>query len=208
MGLPIVAVDIDEVLFPLSPRLIAWHNATHNTAYTLEDNVTYVLGEVWGNTYADSVEKIHRFLALDHRPVAPVPYASEGIAALRQQFTLAVVTSRDSQLESGTVAWLSEHFPHAFAEVIFAGNQHTGLPFRSKAAVCQDLGAIALIDDSLSAVGECAARGIGGILFGDSPWNQLERLPSGVTRARDWTEVTDILLAPGQDPAVALLGRA
>ncbi|MGH7234327.1 MAG: hypothetical protein ACREF7_02680, partial [Candidatus Saccharimonadales bacterium] len=60
---------------------------------------------------------------------------------------------------------------------------------KSKAEVCQELGAIALIDDSLGHTKECAEVGIEGILFGDYYWNQVDVLPPGVTRCVDWQAV-------------------
>ncbi|HVX57219.1 MAG TPA: hypothetical protein VHA37_05800, partial [Candidatus Saccharimonadales bacterium] len=62
---------------------------------------------------------------------------------------------------------------------------------KPKAAVCREVGAVALIDDSLGHVQTCAEQGIDGVLFGDYPWNQAEELPAGVTRCADWAAVLE-----------------
>jgi hypothetical protein len=62
---------------------------------------------------------------------------------------------------------------------------------RSKAEVCQEIGAFALIDDSIGHVTGCAEIGRRGILFGNYPWNQAEILHEDIIRCPDWRIVLD-----------------
>jgi uncharacterized HAD superfamily protein len=73
------------------------------------------------------------------------------------------------------------------------GNQHDSLPdqWRPKSEVCRELGVSYLIDDNLTAVKQTSAFGIEVLLFGDYPWNQIDELPRGVTRVKNWQEVLE-----------------
>jgi len=106
-----VAIDFDEVLFPLSVELIRRHNGQYGTSFTTNHFVTYVLGDVWGHTYVESVAKVHAFLGEDHINVPPIAGAVDALAQLRQKYELIVVTSRDRLLQQQTERWLSSHFP-------------------------------------------------------------------------------------------------
>ena len=81
--------------------------------------------------------------------------------------------------------------PGFFSDVLHIGYADVMEKPVKKVDMCKRLGAIALIDDSLSHVTECAEEGIEGVLFGDYPWNQADELPSGVTRCVDWPAVLE-----------------
>ena len=56
--------------------------------------------------------------------------------------------------------------------------------------MCRDIGAIALIDDSLKYALECASDLSHIVLFGNYGWNQTEEpLPANVARLTNWDEV-------------------
>lgn len=188
-----VAIDFDEVLFPLSVELIRRHNGQYGTSFTTNHFVTYVLGDVWGHTYVESVAKVHAFLGEDHINVPPIAGAVDALAQLRQDYELIVVTSRDRLLQQQTERWLSSHFPRAFSDVFFAGNKHTGRGFQTKVELCLRSNAVCLIDDSLDYASECSVAGIPGILFGDYPWNESASLPPGVLRAECWADVGELV---------------
>ncbi|HEY5267859.1 MAG TPA: hypothetical protein VII94_01850, partial [Candidatus Saccharimonadales bacterium] len=61
----------------------------------------------------------------------------------------------------------------------------------TKAEVCIDLGAIALIDDSLPHILHAVESGVEGVLFGNYPWNQTLELPIGAIRTESWPKVLE-----------------
>lgn len=190
---PTIAIDMDEVLFPLSAELVRRHNLQFATGYTSSDFVTYVLGDVWGTTYTESVAKVHALLSEDLSEVRPVVGAVDAVRSLLRDYALVVVTSRDRLLQTPTVRWLERHFEGLFVDVVFAGNPHTGRGFRAKQDVCQHLDAVCLIDDSVDHACDCASSGLPVILFGDYPWNQTTSLPAGVTRAQTWPQARELV---------------
>jgi hypothetical protein len=84
------------------------------------------------------------------------------------------VTSRQNTLQEITKQWIDAHFPSVFEGVHF-GNHYAsdGSPSRSKAEICKELGAVALIDDSRHHAVSAAKAGVPlVILFGDYGWNK------------------------------------
>jgi len=189
MAKPLLAIDIDEVLFPLVPELAAYHNAQHGTSLAPADFLSYDLDKVWGGTVAEAVAKVNAFFAVDHLHIEPIDGAFDSLKSLADHFRLVVITSRHDSLTDATHAWIERHFAGVFETVILAGNHHAGGDVKTKVSLCRELGAVALIDDSLRYVTECSDAGQRAILFGDYPWNQADELPQGVIRVADWEEV-------------------
>lgn len=191
---PLIAIDVDEVLFPFNTGLVDWHNIVHGTSLTLDEVTSFKLDQVWGGTEAEATAKVGAYQ--DHPGALegnPLPGALEAINALKQWYELVIVTSRQQKVTTQTEAWIQRHFPHTFRDVHFARYWDDSKPRLSKADLCLELGVEVLIDDHLDYVGECAERGMRGILFGDYPWNQAERLPQRVVRATGWPAAVRLL---------------
>ena len=194
MAKRVLAIDIDEVLFPLVPQLAIYYNIHYGTSLKFEDYVTYDLDKVWGSTVQEAVARVNAYFAAGNLQVEPIDGAIEALGRLAERYRLVVITSRHDTLTEATHAWLDRHFDGVFETVILAGNHHVGGNVKTKVSLCRELGAVALIDDSVRYVKECAVAGQRAILFGDYPWNQTDALPDGVVRARDWAEVRKLLM--------------
>ena len=192
---PVLAIDIDEVLFPFTAHINDYYNQQQSAAVRLEDYADYALETAWGISREAARPYIDAFMRQEHRHIKPVGQALESIDALSGRYQLVVVTARDGEFERETKRWLLHHFPHQFEDVILAGNHFTGRNFRTKSEICRSLGAVYLIDDALHNVLDCAGAGVPGLLFGSYPWNQTtEALPANVRRVSGWDEVRQILL--------------
>lgn len=193
---PVLAVDVDEVLYPFMPMFIKHHNQHYGTNTSLEQLTSYVLEENFVMAEDQKIERIDRFVANGGFTAGvPLEQSQDALRALTQRYDVVVVTSRWQDWEQDTLAWLQRHYPDVFKGIHFAnsitwnrGDKH------NKAAICQRLGAVAFIDDSLDNVQEVAATGIPSLLFGDYPWNQADELPENVQRVKDWNEVLEVLL--------------
>lgn len=193
MSRTVLAIDKDEVIFPFLPHINDFFNARFGTQFSPKDYLTYELEQVWGIDQSEAVGLVHEFLRLDHLSVHPIEGALEVLARLREHFRLVVVTARDGEFEAVTREWLQHRFTGYFDDVVLAGNHYTGRGYRTKVEICQELGAVCLIDDSMRHLTQCAEQGIAGLLFGDYPWNAGVKLPLGVEPARDWYAVERIL---------------
>ncbi len=189
MSKPIVAVDIDNVLAAHAGALIGVYNKLYDTSYQADD-----YDEKW--SWIDSDDKVRAFRkeilsSGVHRSMDVVPGSSESAKRLHEQFSLVIVTARWPEVSDITNAWVQKNFSGLFQDVhlteVFTG-QANGTK-KSKADICNEIGAKYLIDDN---IGHCKIAGEAGIqcvLFGDYGWNQAETLPANTVRCREWQEV-------------------
>jgi hypothetical protein len=102
-----------------------------------------------------------------------------------------ILTSRDPFFRGHTERFLDLHFKGLYDELHYTHKPETPDVRLPKFKICQEIKAVALIDDHLPNVIGCAENGIEGILFGDYPWNQTDKLPEGVTRVKNWQDVLE-----------------
>lgn len=186
-----IAVDIDEVLFPFVPNFVDYHNRLNGTSITADDFRTYRFEDDLGVSLEESIEHVYSFNAADHSQIAPLEGTAEAITRLSERFNLNLVTARHPQFETNTLGWIDRHFPETFDSVTFIGYAAIMETPRTKAEICHEIGAIALIDDSPGHVNQCVEEGIQGILFGEYPWNRDCSLANGVVRCGSWTDVEE-----------------
>jgi len=186
-------VDVDEVAFPFVTEFSRWHNDLYATDVGLQDFHTYEFDQVLGISLPETIARVHAFLEQDHHhlSVDPLDLARESIARLTERYSLVAVTARHPTFRKATDAYLRTHFRDYFQDIVLIGHHGNMEVVRSKVSVCEELGAVALIDDSLTHVTGCAEAGIKGILFGDYVWNQTDKLLPGIVRCTDWSEVAE-----------------
>ncbi len=181
----VVAVDIDDVLFPLVPHLTAFVNARLATNIRLDQYSTYDFSRVWNISRDEAVDLAELYLDVHPLDLAPLQSAADAVARLRSGYRLVVVTSREERFRAKTEAWLDRHFPGSFDEVAMTGNHYRGNGCLSKGDVCRDMGVEYLIDDHPRHLSSARSRGVRGILFGDYPW-QREYPAQGRRRVPSW----------------------
>eukprot|EP00947_MAST-08B_sp_MAST-8B-sp1_P000753 g753.t1 len=203
--LPVIAVDIDEVIGAFLPALIKWHNDTYGTVHTLRDFQSYRFCDTWGGTNAEATEKVHAFFETPYflSRLEPIQGALDVLRRFQGRATFKVVTSRQHVIAQATLEWLEAHFPGVFADVFFGNHWTLANPDPSKITaskmtkldMCRKGGAIALIDDNPSYATQCAEGGLElVVLFGVYGWNRVDT--SGhpaIVRAKDWEQVEAIL---------------
>eukprot|EP01057_Protomagalhaensia_wolfi_P001126 Protomagalhaensia_wolfi_Nauph_80__1125@NODE_1661_length_1411_cov_102_981050_g1287_i0_p1_GENE_NODE_1661_length_1411_cov_102_981050_g1287_i0NODE_1661_length_1411_cov_102_981050_g1287_i0_p1_ORF_typecomplete_len247_score10_26NT5C/PF06941_12/4_8e30HAD_2/PF13419_6/3e08Acid_phosphat_B/PF03767_14/0_0001NIF/PF03031_18/0_00031_NODE_1661_length_1411_cov_102_981050_g1287_i06471387 len=151
LDLPVFAIDVDEVLAATMPQITAWHNATYGTSYSVSDYKSYKFCQTW---QCSDQEAMSRFVAFTQSrywdAIEPVPGAQEFVREMKKHFRLAVVTSRQNYLQESTLKWLDKHFGlDSFFHIGF-GNQWLADKDAvkvSKHDMCQQIGAVALVDD-------------------------------------------------------------
>ncbi|MFZ1812755.1 MAG: hypothetical protein WAU02_04570 [Candidatus Saccharimonadales bacterium] len=194
MGKPVVALDIDDTLFDHFADIALWYNATFGTKLTLANNHPNKESDLqhWGvSTVEEAVRRVHAFYETPEF-IGAQPYQSalRVLPLVSNYYDIVVVTARDIDiLEQFTHQWLNEHFAGLYREVHFTGQYNLTGKMRTKQEVLRLIGANYLIDDSLVNCLQAVEMGATGLLFGDYPWNQTERIPDGVIRVQDWDAV-------------------
>lgn len=187
-----IAVDVDEVLFPFLDEFLKDYNARYSTSILKESFLTYDLCKPLGIDAAATVTTIHAFHEmLESQKVEPLEKSKESVLRLASHANLAIVTARHPQFKDSTVDWLKEHYGDSFTSVTHIGYAPIMEKPITKAEICKEIGAIAMIDDSPGHIRQCAESGIEGILFGDYPWNQVDSLPPNAVRCPSWPNVLE-----------------
>lgn len=109
------------------------------------------------------------------------------------------MTSRQHAIESRTREWVNKHFPGVFREIAFGNHWSKEGKVTTKKQLCLELGACALVDDSLGYATEVNDAGLLAVLFdfnGTYGWNKTadgKTDPPGVRRVQDWDQVVELL---------------
>ncbi len=190
MSKEVLAIDIDEVLFPFLDHFIAYHNSEYATKYSKEEFKSYDFSTVLGGSILETVQRVYEIqYKMEQDLIEPINQSKEAIDKLSSKFDLSVITARHPQFEPTTNLWLNKHYGEVIKSTSYIGNAAVMEKPRTKAEVCQEIGAVCLIDDSLNHVFECAKIGIKAIIFGEYPWNQTDYLPANIVRCPDWPSV-------------------
>ena len=182
-----VAVDMDEVLVDLVPRLLESYNCAFGERLTREGLEGRALGEVVPPDRRAALEE----LVLEPSFFADLDPMPGGIEALRELASVYEVFVASAAMEVPTslaakFAWLRRHVPFVPAShLVFCGD---------KAIVDADY----LIDDTARHFARFRGTGI---LF-EAPHN---RHVTGHVRVRDWQDVRRLFLAE-EPAAVAAAG--
>jgi|AntRauTorckE6833_2_1112554.scaffolds.fasta_scaffold11243_4 uncharacterized HAD superfamily protein len=190
MSREVIAVDADEVSFPFLTEFTKYHNQQFGTSYRPDEFDSYYFHKVMGLTRQEVKERIFAFHDVDDSLVPPIEGSKTALDQIAQHYDIVTVTARHPQFQEQTRRWLVDIHEMPFRDVYAIGHEDTAEHPRSKVEVCQEIGAVALIDDSPKHLMDCGEAGMDGILFGDYSWNQAkEELPERVTRCVDWPAV-------------------
>ena len=193
-GKPVLAVDMDEVCCGYLPAFCDFSNAKYNTCLDVDDFTSYMFWEVKKarlKSREEAVERVYEFHASKYfRNIKPFGDTKTALDVLKKHFELHVVTSRQTDIEQQTRDFVDKHFPDCFTALHFGNHFGTSGAKVSKPEMCKKIRAVALIDDSKDYARQCAADGLPVFLFGNYPWNALQKgeaaLDARITRVSCW----------------------
>jgi len=191
-----IALDIDDVLVDMNETMRLWSNRVSGVELTPEQY--QMPAEYWGyyervwETYGLkglSYDDFEADLIADQLHVPVLAGASFAIEELQKQFHVILITSRNTELERQTRAWVKAHLPGDI-DIYFAKNNRLKSG-RSKGELCVELGAFMLIDDNVEHITSALNEGVEAILFGDYGWQPS--IPNGAIRCSSWPAVLEVL---------------
>ncbi len=189
MSKEVLAVDVDEVLFPFMPQFVEFYNQRYDKQVKVGDFVSYNFEEILEIGQSEVSECIYTFHNMKDLHVQPVYESQKAIQHLREFYDLSIITARHPMFEDSTKAWLQDKYEGAFSRVVLIGHAAIMERPQTKAQVCKDIGAVALIDDSPSHHEKCVEENIGAVLFGEYGWNIDAKVSEGIVRCKDWPAV-------------------
>ncbi len=192
---PVLAVDFDDVVYPLNKTFFRFHNEKFGTSMQYEDHKSYHYVENFSFLTDDLVlERITLFhQETDHLAVAPL-LTRRHIERMQVIYDLHIVTARcDNHL-----TFMQEYIDFYFGEDAFK-NMHFCNSYiapgdipgvkRNKSEVCASLRAEYLVDDALHNAVDVTQNARIPVLLLDHPWNQSEHDHPDVHRMENWDSI-------------------
>jgi uncharacterized HAD superfamily protein len=188
-----IALDLDDVVYPYFPNIIAFHNEKYGTNLTYKDCTSYELNKVWGGTEEEAIRKVKEFQETElFKKMLPHEECIRIIKDLSKRRKLISVTARPETMRQETLESLEKHLPACINQVYFTNEwAETGIK-RRKAEICLEVGAKLIIEDSYKNASECADMGIHAILI-SRPWNQSTETHRNLYRVNNWQEVPGLV---------------
>lgn len=188
----VIAVDIDDTLADFIGPMAEFHNRNYGTNLKREDFKTYYLRNAFGCELDEAIKRVDRFIEDGLERITPFPDALDITKELSKNNRLIIVTSRREELKCLTLSWLDRNFPNVFSEVHFSHNHYTQTGGKMKHEICEEVDADIIIEDSLDYALKCCKNHK--VFLYDSPWNQRDNLPEGITRVYNWKDIGRRLL--------------
>ena len=190
----IIAVDIDDVLFPTNEEIRRYVNENFGANLSEEDHAQPgeykgYFERVWGVDHERAEHWYQSFIRSGALvEMQPIEGAIEVIAYLEKYYELVVVSARHEDQVEMTHNWLLKHFPRVFRDVKFISGWYHGRKI-SKAEVCKEIGASYLIDDNVEHCIQAEKVGLKTLLFSEYGWSKQNPQAVNLTRVNDWFEI-------------------
>jgi len=195
MGKPVLAVDFDDVVNNFNHAFLQYNQSAHDAKLRYCDLHSYDYCVAYGISEADAHARIWHFCHELHDQVLPIKKAIRALWVLQRHYDIHMVTGRCESIAMVTHKWLESHASKIFVDTHFTNSFATKHPERrrSKVEVCREIGAVALVDDALSHVGDVAEQLRIPVYMPTQPWNKHET-PAGVIRISNFGEVVEPLI--------------
>lgn len=196
MKKPIIAIDCDDVLSASAEAFVAFSNTRWGTKLAIDD-FQEDWSKMWQLDHQKATERALEFhtsgVISDYRKYDE---ALPVLEYLKQAYSLVVLTSRNSNINAETRAWIDREYAGIFDEIYFSGifdkKLHSDSVYSlTKASMLQEIGASYIIDDQVKHCVGALEVGIKPVLFGDYAWNQDDSLDGNIKRCANWSEVRD-----------------
>ena len=198
---PVLAIDIDDVLYPFSSEFLKYANSKLGANKTLDDMVTYRLDTVYGVSYSKIAELIEAFMAEEFvNEFIPILGSQDALNQLNDSFDLQIVTARLSKYAAQTNLWIDKFFPGIFSNIhyceFYALTPRSDYKKMTKLMKCREIDAFALIDVNAYNIENVMSGGLAGILFGEYAWHDELSDKYQPLKLRSWDHLIGRPLLP------------
>lgn len=180
-----IAIDMDEVLFPMIKPLSKHYSSKYKRAIPAKLPKNYNYSQYFNITEMESKLLVESFYYSEHANVKPLQHSVDAMKALADENLLYVVTGRQTynQCISVTHDLLNEYFNGIFDDVYFTNSYSLYGPEIPKSEICKKLAIDVFVDDSVYNCIECEKiSNINSVVFGEYPWNEDTTL----TKIKSW----------------------
>lgn len=194
MKKPLILVDADQTSFKYLELFCPDHNSKHGTDWDVDKIHVYDLTAAFGLSSDVLNERFSAFNKIHLASLPAVDGAPEGVRALREMgYDIACASDRPVDLQQDTEACYRRGFGGDVCQVYLTGQAceaATGRPV-TKGTLCRDLGAVAMVEDSLERAREIRQTSprTTVYLFKNYRWNQCASPGEGIIRTVTWEDV-------------------
>ena len=187
-----IAIDFDEVLFPMLPQLHKYAKKKLPT-YTKKmknEKYNYLFSDIFNLNEDDSKWLVHGYYNSNEAfETKPLKHSIESIKELSKKHKLYIVTGRQTYYSAkhNTEYLLNRYFNNCFEDILYSNSYSLNGTSYKKSELCNNLGITTIIDDSPEICIECENQNIEGVLFGDYPWTRSDS--SIQTYLKDWNQL-------------------
>jgi 5'(3')-deoxyribonucleotidase len=181
-----IAVDLDEVLFPLLKPMMKHHKVQEPPRMKYAYNYSEVLGVSRDKAQSMLYEYYDTPEFESQRPVLGSRY---NVDAIRNGVDkMYIVTGRQEFLREKTEKWIQENYPNVFSDILFT-NSYTPDEVR-KADVCKALNVDLLIDDVMENCRDCKEHKINSINYIGIPvYPWCDPVRADVYKVSTWADI-------------------
>lgn len=190
----VAAVDFDDTINNFNQAFLYYNQRLWGSRLEFHDLKDYNLAKTYGVTEEEMGRRVFDFCHRYHNEIAVDDAVVNGLVKLSESYDLHIVTSRCESLSETTQRLVDARLSNIFSHIHYGNGFATKHPERkrSKLQICQEIGAILLIDDVIGHVTSVHEAGIDAILF-DKPWNK-EVIPETIARVANWDEALEACL--------------
>lgn len=183
-----IAVDMDEVLFPMITRMNKYYEKKYQKPapkklpnvydYSAHFNISKKASQLFVYDFYDTSFAY---------ATEPLDASVEAMQSLAKTNTLYILTGRQTynQCKLVTQYLIQKYFDNIFSDIIYTNSYSLVGDEVPKSTMCKLLAADYLIDDSVYNCNECKNADTNGILYGTYPWN-IEN--EDLSRINSWRE--------------------
>lgn len=192
--LPVLAVDFDDIIAGFNIAYPRWHDQHYGTNVSQHPITSFNMLETYGVTPDQLSERTRQFVHHFHDEIPIHEGVQEYIPRLAEEYRLHIVTSRCESLRGVTSEWLESYdLIQHFSALHFTNGFNSLYPDRkrSKAEVCQTIGAFGLVEDAIENAIIVADAGIHVLLL-ERDWNRNAPAHDLIRPCRNWSDVESL----------------
>lgn len=190
--------DFDNSLVPLAERLILFLNNEKGKNLKIENLTTYNFQEFIGQTFfLQTVKTLREFHQSPYfKEIKPIEGAVELLTEIKKDRPIQVNTTRPKIIRQSTEYQIASLFQGLIDQTHFAKNLDMCFngARKTKAQICEEFNAIAILEDQLADAIDCAKKGVKVFLM-NTYWNQTPIEYPGIQRVYNLFEVQKYLPA-------------
>lgn len=166
-----IALDFDEVLFPMIDKLNAFYSRKTRTSISKHPK-RYNYASHFKITPHSAKCLVRDFYRSDEHMNAQPLHSVDILSKLKRKHSLGIITGRQNYSRQQTYTFLDTFYPNIFDYIEFTNSYSLYGDEIPKFVVCNNRNVDLIIDDSINVCDSALKHGFSSILYGTYEWNK------------------------------------